>query len=302
MDTVKLLLSLFLGIILGYLFFAKNDKKIESSNSSNMEVNSSMMGEELANLKKDLSSCEKREQVANDEVLKLKENLAHQDSNKNGKTPAAELTSTKIQEKFSDEKDLDPKERTADVLHTNQTSESQPSKKQFLKSAKWIEAEQELDSLPKDDSNSRSAFLNRVTIPDLEQVLSFTTRVDSQTQSFVALSGTFSGVMKDLTLPGKEYQLVLELNYPNIAQGDANGQYTVNVHGEGLNSSSQGKGLAKDFSSMTKDMGSRVLFFKLNSESYLQLYPEGSRGVIGNAYRKIGKSFVKFGEFELTKH
>src|SRR3989338_10814004 len=129
MNTVKLLLSLFFGIILGYLFFGKNDKKVESGNSSNMEVNSSIMDEELANLKKDLSSCEKREQSANDEVLKLKETLAHQDPNKNVKTPATEVVSTRIQENPSNEKDLEP--NRSDALHTAQTSEPQPSKKEF---------------------------------------------------------------------------------------------------------------------------------------------------------------------------
>ncbi len=299
MNYIKVLFSFSLGITAGYFVFSRDHK---SSFTSDFETQGSMSNsalEEFTKLKEDLSSCERREQIASSELSELRENLS-QGSTALGREITGEGGSTsKSTFDYSDESGSSDSEKTEKNRHDKDLKSEMfgKEKNEFLKSAKWLEAEKDLDALVVGDGNSRLAFLKHVSIKDFDKVLGFTDRVDRKNQSFIALQGSYQGQMKDLLIEGREYRLELELNFP--AQGD--GIYSASVSGEGLNLSTQGRGEARGFSTL-KDTGSRAVFLKLNREVYLQLYSNGtSNTVIGNAYRNSGDGFAKFGEFELIR-
>ncbi len=299
MNYMKILVYFSLGIIVGCFIFSKNYKSASPDDKETDHSISDLRQEDLTKLKEELSSCERREQIASNALSQVQEKFSQESAARDKGIKGEGGSTSKSAIDHSNESDFN---RTENHDHATHGKDIKPEtyskdKSDFLKSANWIDAEKGLDNLVKGDANSQSTFLKKVSITDFDKVLNFSEQVDRSSQNFIALQGSYQGQMKDLVIGGKEYRLELELNFPT--QGD--GTYSAKVEGEGLNLSTQGRGEAKGFSTL-KDTGSRAVFLKLNRDVYLQLYSTGkSNTVIGNAYRNLDKGFAKFGEFELVR-
>ncbi len=279
MKKIIPLFSLGLGLVLGFIFFAKH--------------NSIVSHEDLPDTSSfELKACENRVKTAQEEISRLQAQISELQLQPGYKTTEIAKVPTQTQTQSPPQQES--------YIHNNTPIHNTPTttyKEQVQQAIEWMDGEKKYN-LARMDTHSTSEFLKSVTIRNLDNVKKFTNTVERNNPKFLSLQGNFHGTMK--SLDNKEYTISLELSAPSEGQIS----YTISIEGDDIHSNTRGNSdRAKGFSTLNDD-SSKAIFIKID-KIHLQAYPtNNNHNLIGNAYRKKAKGspLEKFAEFELTRN